>query len=537
MGNIAGNTARLIDVLNKTAADAPDLLVFSELFIQGYPPRDLLEQPWFIAHGNEAIKRICAESLKHPDTGILFGCATQNTHPNGKGLSNSAILVCNGIILLTQDKSLLPTYDVFDESRYFDAAQSRAVVNFKDERLGITICEDAWNVSGMWDKPLYDSYPVCDCAQKGATLIINLSASPYHLGKERMRLTLAKKHARRHGLPFILVNQTGGNDELIFDGASIAVNSCGDLCCQLPSFTEAVQIIDTKNLVPVSHEPAYDPAASAHDALVCGLSDYMRKCRFTKAIIGLSGGIDSAVTAALAVAALGPQNVWGVTMPSRFSSGGSIDDSEQLAKNLGIRFSQIPIEQPFSAFLSALAPSFENRKPDLSEENIQARTRGVILMALSNKFGHLLLSTGNKSELAVGYCTLYGDMNGGLSVISDLPKTMVYKVANYINRDREIIPQNSITKPPSAELRPDQKDQDTLPPYDILDAIIELAVEEKKSATDIAAAGFDKKTVVWVLAAIAKSEYKRRQAAPGLKLTPKAFGSGRRFPLAAHYEY
>jgi NAD+ synthase (glutamine-hydrolysing) len=536
MGDIAGNTKKLIDLLSSGETAGADLLVFPELFVQGYPPRDLLEQTWFLDRGTQALAAVCDSSRKHPDTGILFGFAMPNKRAFGKGLSNAALLVCDGRIVSQHDKSLLPTYDVFDESRYFDPAQARSPVDFKGERLGISICEDAWNDRGLWNLRLpYDFDPVEELADKGATLFINLSASPFHLGKERTRVALAQNHAKRHGRPFILVNQTGGNDELIFDGASIAVDKNGRLRAVLPSFAESVRVVDTASFGPEAQPPVRAPEESAFLALTCGLSDYLAKCGFTKALIGLSGGIDSAVTAALASHALGQDNVWGVTMPSRYSSDGSVEDSRRLAENLGIRFSIVPIEEPFSAYLHTLETVFEGHEPDLTEENIQARIRGTILMALSNKFGHILLSTGNKSELAVGYCTLYGDMNGGLGVISDLPKTMVYKVARYINREREIIPASSMTKPPSAELRPGQKDQDTLPPYDVLDRIIELFVEEGMSAERIRDRGFDQTTVAWVVAAISKSEYKRRQAAPGLRVTPKAFGSGRRFPLAARY--
>ncbi len=483
-----------------------------------------------------ALGDICRVSSDRPEIGLLFGFAMPNERPNGKRLSNSALLVHGGRIVFRQDKSLLPTYDVFDESRYFDPAPAIRVFPFKGERLGISICEDAWNDPQLWPKLLYDLDPVAEAAKQGATVLINLSASPFHLGKEETRFTMVRNHASRHRLPFIFVNQAGGNDEIIFDGNSMAVDAGGVLRPKIPPFSECVKTVDTSAWGPALPPPRLDTMESAHDALVSGLRDYLHKCGFSRALVGLSGGIDSAVTCALAVDALGSANVWGVTMPSRYSSGGSVGDSDALAKALGIAFSVIPIEGPFAAFLSELAPVFTGTSPGLAEENIQARVRGIILMALSNKFGHILLSTGNKSELAVGYCTLYGDMNGGLGVISDLPKTMVYKMAAYINRDREIIPRNSIVKPPSAELRPDQKDQDTLPPYDILDPIIELFVEEGKCEAEIVQQGFDPKTVSWVVSAVKNSEYKRRQAAPGLKVTPKAFGCGRRFPLAARYE-
>jgi|WetSurMetagenome_2_1015567.scaffolds.fasta_scaffold00046_29 NAD+ synthase (glutamine-hydrolysing) len=534
-GDIAGNTAKLTAAVSAAPAGA-DLFVFPELFIQGYPPRDLLEQQWFLDCGMAALEEIKSFSKKVPDAGILFGFAMPNSRPNGKRLSNSALLVCNGDIVFEHAKSLLPTYDVFDESRYFDAAPSRSVCPFKGEKLGITVCEDAWNDPAMWKRQLYDFDPVADLAKKGATVLVNLSASPFFMGKETTRFRLVKSHAAKHSLPFIFVNQTGGNDELIFDGNSMAVDARGNLTAMLPGFEECVCVVDTGAPGPVLPAPRLDTIESAHDAIVCGLSDYLRKCGFSKALVGLSGGIDSAVTCALAVDALGAENVWGVTMPSRYSSEGSISDSKALAGNLEIKFSEIPIEGAFSAFTKEMGPVFAGTTPDLAEENIQARVRGTILMALSNKFGHILLSTGNKSELAVGYCTLYGDMNGGLGVISDLPKTMVYKMAQFINRKKEIIPENSIRKAPSAELRPNQKDQDTLPPYEILDPIIELFVEDGLSAAEIVTKGFERKTVEWVVAAVKKSEYKRRQAAPGLKVTPKAFGVGRRFPLAARYE-
>jgi NAD+ synthase (glutamine-hydrolysing) len=536
MGDIAGNTAKLINTVTAQRDKNIDLFVFPELFVQGYPPRDLLEQSWFISNGTKALAQITTFSKKIPDAGILFGFAMPNNRKNGKRLSNSALLAHRGKIVFQHDKSLLPVYDVFDEARYFDAAVARKVCLFKGERLGITVCEDVWNDPHMWQKPLYDIDPVKDLARKGATILVNLSASPFYLGKEKIRFSLVKAHAKRHKVPFVFVNQAGGNDEIIFDGNSMAFDANGGLRAMLPAFAEAVQVVDTSAFGPIIKPPEFDTIKSVHAALVCGITDYLRKCGFTKAIIGLSGGIDSAVTAALAKDALGPKNVWGVTMPSRYSSSGSVDDSAALAKNLGIRFSTIPIEGAFTAFTKELETLFAGLQPDLAEENIQARVRGTILMALSNKFGHILLSTGNKSELAVGYCTLYGDMSGGLSVISDLPKTMVYKMAEHINREREIIPASSIKKPPSAELRPNQKDQDTLPPYDVLDPIIELFVEEGKSADQIVKKGFDRKTVEWVVAAVKKSEYKRRQAAPGLKVTPKAFGMGRRFPLAAKYE-
>jgi NAD+ synthase (glutamine-hydrolysing) len=425
---------------------------------------------------------------------------------------------------------------VFDETRYFDPAVSIEVFPFKEERLGISVCEDAWSTTGMWARPMYNTDPVKELAKKDASVLINISGSPYHCEKERLRFSIMQRHARDHARPFIFLNQVGGNDELIFDGNSMVFDAQGRLCVRMSAFEEEIEIVDTDRLTPLSSEPAFNTEEAMHRALVLGLRDYVSKCGFTKVLLGLSGGIDSAVSCALAVDALGADNVVGVSMPSRYSSEGSRSDAQKLAENLEIAFKQIPIEPVYESFLSLMEPHFEGKPFDFAEENMQARIRGNILMALSNKFGWLLLSTGNKSELAVGYCTLYGDMNGGLSLISDLPKLSVYALARYINRRKEIIPQAIIEKPPSAELRHDQKDQDTLPAYETLDGVLRLFVEEGKSKAEIVETGYDSATVEWIIGAIKKNEYKRRQAALGLKVTPKAFGTGRRFPVAAHYD-
>ena len=535
MGDIAGNTAKVLETLKSLRSVHPDILLFSELFVQGYFPRDLLEQQWFINDSLKAIESICGFSRDFPETALCLGCALPNATARGKRLSNAALVIHNGTVVFRQDKSLLPSYDVFDETRYFDPAASLDVFAFRGERLGITICEDAWNDPDLWPETPYTVDPVSVLAQKGATLFINLSGSPFHLGKEKLRFSIMQRHAKKHAVPFIYLNQIGGNDELIFDGNSMVINKNGALCVALPEFVESIRTIDTNRLDDLAVEIEFDSIDYLHKALCLGIHDYMHKCHFKRAVVGLSGGIDSAVTCALAVSALGPENVTGITMPSQYSSSGSIEDSKQLAKNLGIRFETIPIEPIVKSYLKTMAPLFAGRSPDIAEENIQARVRGSILMALSNKFGCLLLSTGNKSEMAVGYCTLYGDMNGGLSVISDLPKTMVYTLARYINREQEIIPESTLVKAPSAELRPNQTDQDTLPPYDVLDKVLELLIEKGRSTREIVAEGFDEKTVLWVAGAVRKAEYKRRQAAPGLKVTPKAFGVGRRFPLAAEY--
>ncbi|MGD9201371.1 MAG: NAD+ synthase [Chitinispirillia bacterium] len=534
-GDIIGNTKRIKDVFNKVKSESPDLIIFPELFISGYPPSDLLENSWFIANSLSSIDELCALSMQCPDTGIITGIALPDNVPNGRGLFNTALLITEGKILFHQNKTLLPTYDVFDESRYFDQAPEIELIEFKGEKLGITICEDAWNSEELWEKQRYNTDPVKILAEKGATLMINISASPFHLGKGKIRLSVIQNHAKRHNIPFVFVNMVGANDELIFDGCSMFLNASGELCELLSCFKEEIKIIDTANTHELTNIPRLDSISHAYKALVLGVKDYTRKCGFKKVLIGLSGGIDSAVTCSIAADALGPENVLGVTMPSMYSSPGSINDSAQLAQNLGIEFKEIPIKPIYTSFLKALSPHFNNYSPDITEENLQARIRSNILMGLSNKYGSLLLTTGNKSELAVGYCTLYGDMSGGLSVISDVYKTMVYKIAKYINRKKEIIPRKIIEKAPSAELKPDQVDQDSLPPYEILDSILKMLIEKNASTKDIIKKGFKKDTVSWVIKAIGKNEYKRRQSAPGLKITQKAFGSGRRFPIAAKY--
>lgn len=556
IGDYAGNLAKVEQVLMNCASAAPDLVVFPELFLTGYPPRDLLERAWFIQQAQDTVARLLMISQQYPQCAILIGVPRPTSQTNGKGLYNAALLIQNGRILFQQNKTLLPTYDVFDEARYFDPAPTIATVPLGDEVLGVTVCEDAWTDPELWLRMPYDRDPVAELARAGATLIINISASPFWAGKEQNRYRLVSGHAIRHRLPFIFVNQVGANDELIFDGCSLAVDRNGRPLAVFPAFREHVQTVDTTlesaDRSPLSYAPQ-PLIESVYEALLLGIRDYLHKTGFRQVVVGLSGGIDSAVVCALAVAALGRENVLGVTMPSRFSSGGSVADSQQLAANLGIRFLTIPIADVHNTYLKVLTPFFEGRPPGIAEENIQARIRGNYLMALSNKFGYLVLTTGNKSELAVGYCTLYGDMSGGLAVIADVPKTMVYELARYINyRDDPLrsshlgqaqgqplqsspIPDACLTKPPSAELRPDQTDQDTLPPYDILDGILKLYVDEGRSKTEIVSAGFDPQTVAWVLRTVDRNEYKRWQAAPGLKVTSKAFGIGRRMPVAAKY--
>lgn len=536
VGDIRGNVAKVKQTLSQCSKHSPDLVVFPELFLVGYPPRDLLERPSFIARTEEAIQELLEVSQKYPQTGIIVGAPQPGQLSTGKGLHNSALLMYQGRLLFTQHKSLLPTYDVFDEARYFDPAADDPVVEFKGQTLGISICEDAWNDPALWHRPTYSYDPIEVLAQKGADLIINIAASPFHRGKEKLRYDIVRSHATKHRIPFLFVNQVGANDELIFDGRSICLDGAGDLIAVLPPFVERVETISLDGTGIRDPYVPQEEIASVHQALVMGVRDYMDKCGFSSAILGLSGGIDSAVTCCIAVEAIGAENVVAVTMPGPYSSTASIEDSGKLAENLAIRFEVIPISPAYEAYIKSLQDHFQGKEPDITEENIQARIRGNILMALSNKFGHLVLSTGNKSELAVGYCTLYGDMSGGLSVIADVPKTMVYELAQYINRDSIRIPQDIINKPPSAELRENQTDQDTLPPYEALDQILHYYVDEHYSMADLLQHNFDPETVEWVIRTVDRNEYKRRQAVPGLKVTSKAFGMGRRMPIAAKFE-
>ncbi|HNX28543.1 MAG TPA: NAD+ synthase [Syntrophomonadaceae bacterium] len=535
VGDITGNTARLLNVVEQYNFKT-DLIVFPELYLTGYPPRDLLEKPGFIKRTREALQEILLASKAYPDLGILFGMPLESDFGTGKGLYNSAVLVCGGEVLFKQNKSLLPFYDVFDESRYFDTAPGIETVIFKGSCLGITICEDAWNISTMhpaeWK---YFTDPQQKLSEQGAEMFINISASPYYLAKEDLRYEIFRHHAVKYGIPFVYVNQIGANDELVFDGRSMVIDKQGEILQRLPAFREAIVTVDTEDPPKSSLEPEQQ-MESLFNALVLGVRDYFKKTGFIRAIIGLSGGVDSALTAVLATEALGRENVLGISMPSRYSSEGSVADSRSLAKNLGIELKIIPIMPVYEAYMHSLKDHFAGKEPDVTEENIQARIRGNLLMAFSNKLGGMVLSTGNKSELAVGYCTLYGDMCGGLCVLSDVPKTMVYKLSRYINKEKEIIPIATLEKEPSAELRPDQKDQDTLPPYEVLDAILNDYIEENLSIAEIIYRGYDPDTVKWVVRAVNHNEYKRKQAAPGIKVSSKAFGMGRRIPIAAKFE-
>jgi NAD+ synthase (glutamine-hydrolysing) len=535
VGDVRGNLEKIAATLAQVHPDS-DLVVFSELFLVGYPPRDLLEKPALLHQVEAALAELTALSTRYPGTGILVGAPQPTGLNTGKGLCNCAVLIFEGNVLLRQGKSLLPTYDVFDETRHFDPAPEVQVVRFKDEVLGISICEDAWYDPELWFRRLYPLDPIQVEAERGATVLINISASPFQVDKEELRHRLLQPHARKYGVPLVYVNQVGGNDELIFDGRSLALDAQGEALAVLPGFKEAVVTVDlSRPGTPGLYVPD-EPIATVHDALVLGLKDYLGKCGFARAVIGLSGGVDSAVTCCLAQRALGAENVMGVLMPSPYTSRASIDDSLILANNLGVAVRLIPITPIYQSYREALHDPLELGEIEVTLENIQARIRGNILMAISNKYGHMVLSTGNKSELAVGYCTLYGDMSGGLCVLADVPKTMVYELAGYLNRDAELIPWQIIHKPPSAELRPDQKDQDTLPPYDILDQIMNYYLVKGCAYGDIVKQGFDPETVRWVIRAIDRSEYKRRQAAPGLKITSKAFGMGRRIPIAAQFE-
>jgi len=538
IGDVEGNTARILDGFARATSAGAELVVLPEQSILGYPAKDLLLRREVIEQNLAALQRIVAATAGL-QAGVIVGFAEPNEGGIGRPVFNSAAFIADGQIVARSRKRLLPTYDIFDEARYFEPGGVQPVIDFRGRRVGVMICEDMWSTQQLLARPLYDIDPPCELAAAGADLLINISASPYYLGKHESRLELMAGHARRYGTPLLFCNQVGGNDELLFDGLSSVVDATGRLVAQAKAFEEDLLLIDLDDLDSARLEAMPTGVANLRAALVMGLRDYMRKCRFTGVVVGLSGGLDSAVVACLAAEALGPPNVLGVAMPSRYSSEHSVADAKALAENLGIDFSIIPIEPLHAAFERELRPHFAGRPPDVTEENIQARIRGVSLMALSNKFGRLLLTTGNKSELAVGYCTLYGDMCGGLALISDVPKTMVYELAHEINRraGREVIPRSTLTKPPSAELRPNQTDQDSLPPYEVLDEILARYEERLESIEQIVAAGFDSAMVTEVVRKIHLNEYKRQQAAPGLKVTSRAFGFGRRMPIAARLAF
>ena len=531
VGDFAGNAAKIIEFSRRAQADGAGLILFPELSVCGYPPRDLVERASFVQHNRESVEHIAAETR---GIAVICGLVTPAQAQTGKSVMNSAALLKDGRVAFLQSKMLLPTYDVFDEMRNFAPAKSQLLFPFCGKQMALTICEDAWNDKHFWNKRLYTFDPVEALVHAGGNFLLNISASPFWLGKRELRRDMLATIARSYKVPVAMVNQVGGNDSLVFDGSSLVLNPAGEIIAQGKSFEEDIIYFNSDQLTGEIHLQIEGEEASAYSALVLGTRDYVRKCGFHQVIVGLSGGIDSALTAAIATDALGAENVIGVGMPGPYSSTGSIDEARTLAQNLGIRFELLCIGDIFESYKKTLAKTFAGRKEDETEENIQSRARGTLLMALSNKFGAIVLSTGNKSELGVGYCTLYGDMAGGLAIISDVPKTMVYRLSHYVNSRSPVIPQASLEKPPSAELRPGQMDSDTLPPYEILDAILEDYVEESHTADQIAAdRGFDVSLVRRVIRMVERSEYKRQQAAPGLKISAKAFGYGRRFPIAA----
>ena len=538
----AGKICKFIDTARKRGAE---LVIFPEMSIVGYPPKDMLELFGFVENNLKAL-----EAVKSSVTGIsaIVGFVDRNVARRGKALYNAAAYIKNRKIVSRHYKSLLPTYDVFDEDRYFEPTHDVSIVTISGRKFGISICEDAWGADVVGPGTIHHKDPVECMIRQGAEIIINISASPFTIGKQDVRLEMLTGHAKRNKVPIVFVNQIGGNDDLVFDGNSLVINRKGIVVDRASGFEEDLLMVEFKGSDIISgmnksksvkKETRYavggSDIESVYKALTLGTRDYVKKCGFKKAVIGLSGGIDSAVTAVIAVKALGRGKVLGVTMPSSFSSKGSVEDSKMLAENLGIDCQVIPIKSVYNAYTKTLNGMFEGLPFDVTEENLQARIRGKILMAISNKFGYLVLTTGNKSELAVGYCTLYGDMCGGLAVISDIPKTMVYRLAEYINGRKEIIPTETIEKPPSAELRPNQKDGDSLPPYDILDGVLRAYVEESKDVSDIVEMGYGKSLVKDIIRKVDRNEYKRKQAAPGLKVTTKAFGTGRRMPLAQRY--
>ncbi len=533
VGDFEGNTAKILSAIEKARAAGSELVCFSELSICGYPPRDFLEFTDFIDRCDAAVAKIAGHTA---GIGVLLGAPVRNPVPEGKDLFNAAVFLADGKIRHIYHKSLLPTYDVFDEYRYFEPGRTFDLIEWRGTKIALTVCEDIWNIGN--ENPLYTICPLDQMRPHAPDLIINLSASPFSYSHAATRIDLVRANVLRYGLPMIYVNQTGAQTEILFDGGSLVVCADSTVHTELPYFAECVTTVDLEEVMQCKggegEQPKEKPAL-IYQALVCGIRDYFAKLGLRRAILGLSGGIDSAVTAVLAVAALGRDNVYALLMPSPYSSGHSVDDAKQLAENLGIGHQVIPIGSVYQAYLDLLEPHFENRPFDVTEENIQARNRGMILMAFANKLGYVLLNTTNKSEMAVGYGTLYGDMCGGISVLGDVYKTEVYELAAYINKSAELIPVNSITKAPSAELRPEQKDSDSLPEYGTLDQVLYQYIEQRKGPAEIIAMGYDKAIVDRALRLVNMNEFKRHQTAPVLRVSPKAFGIGRRMPIVGRY--
>jgi NAD+ synthase (glutamine-hydrolysing) len=537
VGDIDGNVALCARFARKAAERGAELIVFPELSLTGYPPRDLVEKRSFVEQSEAAVERL-AENTRDLPLDLIAGYVGRSHSTTGKRAANCAAIIRSGSVLLRQVKILLPTYDVFDEARYFLPGESQALWKTARENVALTICEDAWNDKHFWTHRLYPRDPVDELMQRGGSMLVSINASPFHIGKRPLRHEMFRALALRHNVPVVMVNQVGGNDQVVFDGSSFAMDAAGNVIAAASSFSEDLVIADTTTRHGDLNANLPDECEAVYEALVLGTRDYIRKCGFSKVLIGLSGGVDSSLTAAIAVDAVGRENVRGIGMPGPFSSEHSVADARSMAERLGIRFDIVSITPAYHEMCRTLAGVFEGRPPDVTEENIQARLRGLTLMSLSNKFGAMVLTTGNKSEIAVGYCTLYGDMCGGLAVISDVPKTMVYELSRVANRrHHDAIPESVFTKPPSAELRPDQKDSDSLPPYDVLDAILRLYVEDFCGVKEIAEElRLPLELVRDVALKVDRNEYKRQQAAPGLKVTSKAFGMGRRFPIAQRYE-
>jgi NAD+ synthase/NAD+ synthase (glutamine-hydrolysing) len=536
VGDLRGNAELILRFAGDAAARGADLAVFPELALTGYPPRDLVEKPSFIERTAAALEQLAAGTRELP-LGLVVGYVGRAEPAAARPATNSAALIEGGRIVFTQTKMLLPTYDVFDEWRNFQPAARQQICLFRGIRLALTICEDAWNDKQFWDRPRYTRDPVADLMKEGADLIVSINGSPYDMTKRPLRREMFRALAAHHRRPVVYVNMVGGNDQLVFDGSSFAMDAEGRLRAAAKSFDEDLVIFDTVTGEGDNHESHAEEMEAVYDALVLGTRDYLRKCGFKRALLGLSGGIDSTLVACIAVDALGKENVVGVAMPGPFSSDHSVRDARQLAENLGIRFEVAPITAAYDCVVEGLQTLFNGAPPDVTEENVQARLRGLTLMALSNKWGAIVLTTGNKSEVAVGYCTLYGDMCGGLAVISDVPKTMVYELCRVVNRRKgPVVPESVFVKPPSAELRPDQKDSDSLPEYAVLDRILRAYVEEMKPPARIAEEeNLPMELVRDIVNKVDRNEYKRQQMAPGLKVTTKAFGMGRRFPIAQRF--